>query len=172
MRTSSNWLKVKPVLIFLLHQTIGTVGVLVVAPILTGFVFDLLRLFDRTYSLGYLHWLLTGTPYFPVQIALALFLGWSLGIKLRHRSMLWVWVLPLGALCAALVALPTIVSLGLQSRLLHFFAWGCRPENDCFDQLAITLPFYIAASYSIGALVALKLPGANTKDEKAISEAG
>lgn len=147
---------IKRILVFLMHQVIATIGILVVTPLVTGLVFDCLRLFGLTYSLNYLHSLLTDAPYFPLQIALALLLGWVLSRWLHHRSMLWVWLLPLAVLSLAFTALPTVASLPFQSRLSHFFGWGCRPENRCFDQLAITLPFYIAVAYSAGALLARK----------------
>ncbi|HEV2297375.1 MAG TPA: hypothetical protein VGR72_02525 [Candidatus Acidoferrales bacterium] len=145
--------------VFAMHQLIGTIGILALTPLVTGLIFDVLRLFGLTYTSTYMHSLLTETPYFPLQIALALLLGWILSRWLHHRSMLWVWPLPLAVLLLAFSALPTVTSLAFQSRLSHFFGWGCRPQNRCFDQLAITLPFYIAASYSAGALLARKMLG-------------
>jgi len=147
--------KAKSVLVFATHQFAATIGILLLANLATGLAFDVIRLFSgRVYSIGYSYWILSGTPYFPVQIALGLVLGWILGRWLRHRSMLWVWVLPALALGLAFVALPQVSSLTLQARLSHFFGWGCRPENHCSDQLGITLPLYSAISYSFGALLA------------------
>lgn len=157
-------LKAKGFLLFLMHQLIGTIGVGVGALLLTGLAFDLLRLLGRHYTMGYSHWILTGTPYFPVQIVLALFLGWLLSRRFHHRSMLWVWILPTGILCCAFAVLPTVTSLTLQFRLSHFFGWGCRPENRCFDQIGVTLPFYIAVAYSAGALLARRTSSPLTGD--------
>jgi hypothetical protein len=58
---------------------------------------------------------------------------------------------------------PEIDSTSLQSgigesRWKHYFGWGCGGVHPCFDQAAITLLFYAAAAYSIGALLARKIP--------------
>ena len=111
-------------------------------------------------ELSYL--LLSGRPYFPIQIGLALVLGWICGRHLWHKSMVWVWVLPFAILCYAFIAIPTVTphlpsryQAGIgESRVSHYFGWGCGPWNYCHDQAGITLPFYIAAAYSLGALFA------------------
>jgi hypothetical protein len=106
----------------------------------------------------------SGLPYFPVQIVFALILGWLLGRALRHRSIMWVWVLPLVMLCYSVatyrVLIPTSVlaSIG-QSRFSHYFGWRCRPENHCLEQLLITMPFYSCLAYSLGAAFARKAFG-------------
>jgi hypothetical protein len=106
--------------------------------------------------------ILTETPYFPAQIALGFWSGWFLGKRFRHRSMTYVWVLPLLVLGYAMVAIPTLspeftsVLTHQQSPFSHYFGWGCQPKNGCIDQLVTTMPFYAAASYSLGALLALK----------------
>jgi len=77
--------------------------------------------------------------------------------------MLWVWILPLGYLTYAVIAIPTLVpqlippayQAGIgESRFKHYFGWGCGSAHPCFDQNAFTVIFYIAAAYSIGALLA------------------
>jgi hypothetical protein len=68
------------------------------AGIVTGFALDLLMLSGKYFTTGYLYWLLSGRPYFPIQIALAIFLGWIFGRHLWHKSMVWVWVMPLIAM--------------------------------------------------------------------------
>jgi hypothetical protein len=155
------------VLEFAVHQLIGTWGVGLTAPFLVGFGFDFLRLFGRNYPMRHLHWILTETGYFPVQIGFALFLGWFLGRDLRRRLMFWVWVLPFAILCYAVAAVPTFslvpISPALQagfgqSRLWHYFGPGCQPERRCLDQIVVIMPFYAAAAYSIGALLAPRIP--------------
>jgi len=149
----------KAVLVLLMHQSTGTIGVLVVALLLTGFAFDVLRWFGWSFPINYSNWVLIGTPYFPVQIVVGLILGSLLGRRFQHRSMLWVWVLPFMFLCYLLIALPTPdASAARNSRFSHFFGWGCRPENRCFDQVGATAPFYVSAAYSIGALLARRRP--------------
>jgi hypothetical protein len=147
---------------FVLHQFIGVWGITMSAGVVTGLALDLLMLSGKHFTRGYLSWLLSGRPYFPIQIALAIFLGWVFGRHLWHKSMVWVWVMPFAILCYAFVAIPTITptlppqyQAGIgESRLSHYFGWGCGPWNYCRDQAAITLPFYIASAYSLGALFA------------------
>ncbi|HKM91428.1 MAG TPA: hypothetical protein VJX29_12510 [Candidatus Acidoferrales bacterium] len=162
--------KAKRLLVFLFHQIIGTWGVIAVAPLLTALGFDLARTIGPAFPIGQLYWLLTGTPFFPVQVTIALILGWLLGWWLHHRSMLWIWVLPALILCLALIAVPTLTPeltpMRLQSgqpRLLHYFGWGCQPENHCIDQIVVTLPFYASIAYSLGALLADRLSAKKAK---------
>jgi hypothetical protein len=147
---------------FVLHQFIGVWGVTLSAANVTALGFTLLHLFGKTYSRNYFYWMLSGRPYFPIQISLGMLLGWVFGRYVWHRSMVWVWTLPFAYLCYAFFALPTLTPNTLppefqagvgESRLSHYFGWGCGPWNHCIDQASVTLPFYIAAAYSIvGAL--------------------
>jgi hypothetical protein len=93
-----------------------------------------------------------------VQIIVASLLGWLVSDLFGHESMLWVWVIPFAWLVYDFVRLPTVLGMTLQARLSHFFGSGCRPENHCIDQTGVTLPFYAAVAYSIGALLARKMP--------------
>ena len=75
--------------------------------------FKFLFLFGHSYPRKTFYSLVSESPYFPVQIIFALTLGWLLGRVLRHRSMVWVWVLPLAILCYSVatsrVLVPTSV---------------------------------------------------------------
>lgn len=150
---------------FALHQFIGWWGISLSATGVTVLAFVVLHTFGKDYPKEYLSWILVGRPYFPIHMALGIFLGWVFGRHLWHRSMVWVWVLPFAYLCYALIAIPTITpnlplefQAGLgESRFSHYFGWGCGPWNHCIDRTAFTAPFYIAAAYSIGALLAHKL---------------
>jgi hypothetical protein len=164
---ASTWRKSgRDVLIFVLHQFIGYFGIIILATYLTAYVFDVLHLIGKPLPSNTMYWILTGTPYYPVQIGLGLSLGWLIGRRVQHRAMLWVWVLPFAYLIYALVAIPTLVpnwispayQAGIgESRFRHYFGWGCGGAHPCFDQAAFTLPFYGAAAYSIGALLARKV---------------
>jgi len=155
------------VLLFILHQFIGTLGIDMFAGFLLGYGFDVLQLFGKRFPQHTMSWILTGTPYYPVQIGLGLLLGWLIGRRVQHRAMLWIWILPSAYLTYALIAIPTLVPQWLppkyqagigESRFKHYFGWGCGGVHPCFDQNAITVLFYIAAAYSIGALLARKVP--------------
>lgn len=128
---------------FPLHQLLSTVGVLILAGFLTF----------ATLSPSRARWILTGTPYFPVQIVIAFFIGFVFQHYLRHRVMEWVWVLPFLILCVSVALTP----LPLVGRFDRYFGWGCRPELHCFVQLAATLPFYTTASYSLAAFLSRTL---------------
>jgi hypothetical protein len=154
----------KSVATFVLHQFIGMYGIPYTAPIVFSLVFKCLFLFGHTYPRKAFYSIVSGLPYFPVQIVFALILGWLLGRALRHRSIVWVWVLPLVILCYSVatyrVLIPpsVLASIG-QSPFSHYFGWGCRPENHCLDQLLITMPFYSCLAYSSGAAFARKAFG-------------
>jgi hypothetical protein len=152
---------------FVVHQYIGTLGIVVLAGFLVAYVFDVLQLFGKHFPSHIMYRILTGTPYYPVQIGLGLLLGWSIGRRVQHRTMLWVWILPLAYLTYAIIAIPTLVPQWIppeyqagvgESRFKHYFGWGCGDVHPCFDQNAITVLFYVAAAYSIGALLAQKVP--------------
>jgi hypothetical protein len=165
--TTNSGILGRGVLSFVLHQYIGTLGIVVLAGFLVAYVFDVLQLFGKQVPSHIMFWILTGTPYYPVQIGLGLLLGWSIGRRVQHRAMLWVWILPLAYLTYAIIAIATLVpqlippeyQAGVgETRFKHYFGWGCGDVHPCFDQNAITVLFYVAAAYSIGALLARKVP--------------
>lgn len=152
---------------FTVHQFIGTYGIMFAAPWVVVSAFDVLQLFGKHYPMRLFYWICTGTPYFPVQIVLALLLGLLIGRHFQHRVMTLVWIIPLISLSYAFVTIPTFTpnltppefQAGVgQSRLAHYFWWGCQPVNHCMDQTYFTLPFYIALFYSLGAFLARKIP--------------
>jgi hypothetical protein len=152
-------------LMFVVYQVIASWAVIASVPTLTASAVNVLRLFGwRNYRSAYT-WLISGNPYFPIHIVLGLLLGWLLARSLRDRSMLWVWLLPSILLGYAFVAIPTLTPSHIpfelqagngQSRLYHYFGWGCQFVNGCVDQSAFTRPFYASVAYSIGAWLALK----------------
>jgi hypothetical protein len=147
--------------LFILHQFVATWGIAIAAPYILILSLDVLP--DRwTPSMRFVHWLLTETPFYPIQIGAGLCLGWILSRRFHHRVMLWIWVLPLLILCYAVIAVPTLTPSvtfnsvfipSSASRLSHYFGWGCRPEHRCLDQLVITMPFYVSVAYSLGAFL-------------------
>lgn len=128
---------------FPFHQLLSTIGILVIAGFITFAVSSTARA----------RWILTGNPFFPVQILTAFLIGLVLQWYLHHRTMEWVWVLPLLALCISIGYTP----LPFHARLEEYFGWACRPNFHCFVQLALTLPFYTAVSYSFAAFLSGRL---------------
>jgi hypothetical protein len=125
---------------FVMHQLIIVLGVAIIANLIIGYSFDLLRLLGHTYRMGYSYWLLTGMPFFPVQVICGLCLGWQLSRWLRHRAMLWVWVLPALMLCYGV-----------------FFRTDVPARFREMYRVGYTGPVFAAGSYSLGALLARKM---------------
>ncbi len=157
---------IKSTLTFALHQFIGMYGIPHTAPLVFSLAFKLLSLFGRSYPQRTFYSLVSERPYFPVQIIFGLILGWLVGRALRHRSMLWVWVIPFAILCYSLVTATVLIPTSvlarpgvIQSRFSHYFGSGCRPAEHCLDQLLITMPFYSSLAYFIGAVLARKTLG-------------
>lgn len=173
--SSQSW--AKSLVIFCAHQIIGTWGIPIFAYSLGNSIFEMFRMFSVHPSFRHLHWILTETPYYPVQVALGLWFGWMLNRRLGHGSMVWIWVLPFLILSCVLIAFPTFTTSfqsvmqrgnSGQPSLSYYLGWGCQPKNHCLDQLAITMPFYTAAAYSIGAALARK--SSQVRSVRALSE--
>lgn len=138
-----------------MHQFIATLGVMI------GTVFLAFQAvpsvpFVRVRINRGLHWILTETPYFPLQLSCAVILGYLIfRSRFQHSALLWVWVLPLLWIGLAFFWwVPDVTGITETSRMAHLFGWGCQPKFHCFDQLAFTLPFYSSLAYSSGALLA------------------
>lgn len=140
--------KLKEALVFGGHQILGTFVVGLWSLLLAGVAVEIPRVGGRFYTMTDAYRLLSGTPYYPVQIAVGILWGWLVANQFPHKSMLWTWVLPGGILCYVFAT--TSQSLTFVSRLSYFFGWGCRPENGCWDQIGYTALFYMAAGYSVG----------------------
>jgi hypothetical protein len=166
-------------LAFVLHQCFGAWGAIYAVPWAVAIVEELRAHLGFRVSLAQVRWVLYGAPFFPAQIAFALTVGWILGGALRHRSALWVWVFPLLALCLAFfglpllpdpsyrsiyypemyhLSIPQIASLRVESRMSYYFGWGMGIQPP--GQLALTLPFYSAVAYSLGAWISRSVLGA------------
>lgn len=161
-RTVARW--ARSGLIFVLHQVIGTEGVIWLttlgAFVLTSTVSEVHEAWRHSAFMRGLHLILTNTPFFPIHIAFGGYLGWKLYRRWRHHSMLWVWILPGLVLTYAVIAIPTFSPWWSPPAgtgpLSHYFGWGCRADDRCYDQLTFTQPFYTSVAYSVGALSARK----------------
>jgi hypothetical protein len=147
-------------LCFLGHVALSTLGVVVVAATLTYSVVLSLHPFFSSLGTRTVGWILTETPYFPVQIVVGLLWGFQVGRRYQHRVMLWTWVVPALAIVSLILFVPlrSVVVSGVElTKAEHFFGWGCLPQNHCFDW-SLTVLLYAAAAYSIGAFAARMLP--------------
>ena len=150
---------------FFAHQLIGSYVVGFFAAFVTLSSFEIVRFLYPGVPMSVAYRLLTGTPYYPIQIAAALSIGWSLNRRLQHPSVRWVWVLPC---CILLFFLTTTIPLRHQwtsvlvpnnspvSRLSYYFGHGCLAFNGCIDQIVLTMPFYVSVAYSVSGAVALR----------------
>lgn len=148
------------VLHFLGHLALSTLGVVgVAAPVLTYSVVLSLHPFFPSLGMRTVHWILTETPFFPVQIVVGLLWGFQLGRRYQHRVMVWTWVVPALAIISLILFVPlrSVVVSGVElTKTEHFFGRGCLPQNHCSDW-PLTVLLY-AAAYSIGAFAARMLP--------------
>jgi len=153
----------KTFLLFLIHQAISTAGVGLLVVFLATSLLEISRLMTWQFPEYVWYRIFTYRPFFPVQTLTGFYFGWLLARRLGHRAMIWVWILPLLALFYAVLAIPTFTpeitspllwSGTSQSWLTHYFGWGCRMKDRCFDQVLVTQPFYSATAYAIGARIA------------------
>lgn len=161
------WLKraVNVSMTFVTHQVIGIIGAQFAARLLLSIAADFIGLGGLRISSPDISGILFGNPYYLALSGTALVIGWMAGRRFRHRSMLFIWVLPFLSLCLALFAnsafFPASKSVLVHARyplFSHFFGWDCLLIDRCYDQVIFTLPFYTSASYSIGALLAARSP--------------
>ena len=142
------------VLRFLGYLLISTFGVGITAAVLAYSVVLPLHQFFPSLGSRTVHWILTETPFFPVQIVVGLLWGFQLGRCYQHRVMLWTWTVPALAIAFLIlfVPLPPVIVSGVEiTKTGHFFGWGCLPQNHCFEW-PLTLLLYAAAAYSLGGL--------------------
>lgn len=157
---------VKTVLVFLVHQLIGTQGVIFATSL--SVVSVKFALMDISQPLGHslfmrdLSWLLSSNPFYPLDIAVGLWFGWQLFSWWHHHEMFIVWIVPAVILMVAVVAVPTFTPARISmldlhgGPLEHYFGWRCPTEDGCIDQILATLPLYTSAAYSTGAWLAYR----------------
>ena len=157
--------RLRSVLTFLMHQFVGTEGV-VWLTVLGGFlvrtsIAELHEPWAKSGLMQGFHLMMSNTPFFPIQIAAGAYFGWRLYRRWRHRSMFWVWILPGLVLAFAVVEIPTFSPWATPvaadtGPMAHYFGWGCQADYRCYDQLTFTEPFYTSVAYSLGALLAAR----------------
>jgi hypothetical protein len=142
---------------FFLHLIVSALGVPIASAVLAYAVLLPLHQFFPSVGSRTVHWILTETPYFPVQILVGFMQGFQLGRRYGHRVMLWTWIVPALAIALAMLFAPLrpVLVSGVQiTGVRRFFGWACLPQNHCYEQVALTIPFYSASAYSLGAFVA------------------
>jgi hypothetical protein len=156
-RSGGYW--VSSAFVFVMHQVIGTEGVIWLTILgtfpLRGSITMMHEAWAHSAFMQATHLILSNTPFFPVQIAAGAYLGWRLYYRWRHRSMSWVWILPGVSLTCAVIVFLRLNNLSFAAAgaiLSHFFGWGCRADDHCYDQLSFMQLFYTSLAYSIGAL--------------------
>lgn len=108
----------------------------------------LARLFSTDLSFHHFNQALS-VPYFPIQIACGLTVGYLGRNRFGTRYSSWLWVVPLSNLIWHFLAFqPSVLANLWLSRLDHFIGSGCRPP--CFDELVYTAPLYTCIAYSLG----------------------
>ena len=148
---------------FLVHLFASTIGVTTMAAVVTFSVVLTLHPIFPSIGSRTAHWILTETPYFPVQIFVGLLWGFYLGRRYAHRVMLWTWTVPALAVALAVPFAPLHPKFvqGIEvTRIQRFFGWTCLPQNHCFEQVGFTALLYTAMAYSLGALLARIFPTA------------
>jgi hypothetical protein len=125
---------------FPLHQIISTLGVILLAIVLTR----------SAMSPPTAQWILNDMPYLPVQVAVAFINGFFLQRRLGHQAMQWVWVLPTLLLFYMINHTSPSLSEGLARR----FGSPCEPRDlHCYGLRGAEAVFCTAVSYSLGAFL-------------------
>lgn len=150
------------ILVFLAHQFVSTLGIGFIVALLAASTEEIVQ--QVSWQPLRIAWfrVFEYRPYFPLHIAIGLAVGYQLAQRWTSRLMVYVWFLPVLLLAYAMLAIPTLtpdftprmIWSGVnQSPLAHYLGWGCQIRERCFDQILITMPFYAAAAYSLGALL-------------------
>ena len=143
----------KSVLLFAFHQLLAPYLFVVATAFIVVDGSAALHPWFPSITIRRAHWLLTETPFFPVQILV----GLANGFWMRRFSRLpfgeWIWILPSLLLIAGILFLP--IPPG-QNRLGHLFGWSGLPPNRTPDghpqlyEIVLTMPFYLSVAYSSG----------------------
>lgn len=148
---------------FLVHQVIGTLGVIMASAMSWYTVLELLKLGRVGLTGETATFPLLGIPGFPFQAASGFVLGYTLARRrLPAKPAFLVWILPLlwfgfGALAVA----PT-------SKLDYLVGGSCNANRGCFYQLSFTLPLIASVAYTTGAVVCKWFQGRSKSETECI----
>ena len=96
--------------------------------------------------------ILTGEPLWVPEIAAGLLIGWLAYKRLPSIFAFISWILPGGILLLNLISWQQTMSQ-YDSTWSTFFGTDCG-GSECLYELFVTVPFYTAVGYSIGAVIA------------------
>jgi len=118
-------------------------------------LYPLARVLDASLSFHQFNRIFS-VPYFPVQIAFGLTVGYLGQKRFGTRFSFWVWTVPLLIFIWHFFAFePSVLQGFWRVRLDHFVGSACRPPA-CFDQMRYTSPLYTSIAYTLGAFVKKK----------------
>ncbi len=154
--------KGKQALLFALHQLLSPYGLVAFSAFLTIEAASMVHAWYPAITTKTASWILTETPYFPVQVIVALQGGFAIRRFSRLPFGQWMWVLPL----ILLICMVTFAQVPVeQSRIDYFFGWGGLPRRGqlLLCEVDFTMPFYVAVAYSLGALLAGRIQASHAK---------
>lgn len=93
-------------------------------------------------------------PYFPLQSAVALAVGFGMAVRFRQGKPMWIWVWPVAqtVISIALHKPPSVMQSFAASVWQTYFNWGCRCSATLL-QWHFMSAAYTAIAFSLGALV-------------------
>jgi len=136
----------KIVLRSVLHQFFCPYALLFITGIIT---FSVIWMFHGTAKTA--SYILTGTPYFPIQIAVGAIAGFLVARYFDWPLTRWTWVVPLGILLTSMLFVPPPHGVSLFG---YWFGWS-GASGRVFPPLqpGITMPFYLSVTYSLFSLL-------------------
>jgi hypothetical protein len=130
-----------------LHQIFCPYLLLAATALIT---FEIVGIFHGTLKTA--HYILTGMPYFPIQIGVGAITGYLVGRFSVWPLTRWVWIIPLGILLASMISVPPPEGI---SMIGYWFGWSGTPGHVPWPSLqpGITMPFYVSAAYALFSLL-------------------
>ena len=132
---------------FVIHQVLSTLGVVMLSAMSWYGNVELLKLVRVNVTTQATTSVLLGLPGFPFQGAVGFVFAFGLARRVRAKSVVFVWILPLLWFCiGALTVAPS-------SKLAYLIGEGCKATQGCFYQVLFTLPLVASVFYTLGATV-------------------
>jgi hypothetical protein len=153
---------IRRVLLVILHQLLCPYILVALTSLLT---FCICGVFDGTVATARM--LLFATPFYPIQIGMALVAGYLVTRYFNLPLARWMWVLPAALLLSQVLfrQLPDDVS-----RWGYWFGrFGMVGHVYPPLQVGVTMPFYTSAVYSLAAAVALRHKHLTTREFSGVS---